>query len=205
MAYVETRPITYGSAADNFMTGGLVAGGGTSSNVHFSTAASDPTGLDFYGAVRMYGLAGNDTMYGTIHSDTLVGGDGNDLLRGGAGCDQLYGGNGNDTFYFTLGDLGTSHASAQTASAWDSHTGGDMIMDFEGAGVAGGDFISFNGFGTTAQGASLTYLGTVTGFSTAAVYQVHAAAAKGGGYTLFTVQNADHSTTHLAAGDYSFA
>ena len=201
MAYVNPSPINNGTAAGDVINGGA-GGAKITAGLHLTTADNGLT--DSLGGLRAYGLAGNDSLSGTAHSDTLVGGAGKDLLRGGAGCDQLYGSAGNDAFYFKLGDLGTSHASAQTAASWNSHTGGDMIMDFEGAGRAGGDFIAFNGFGTTAQGASLTYLGTVTGFSTAAVYQVHAAAVKGGGYTLFTVQNADHSATHLAAGDYNF-
>jgi Ca2+-binding RTX toxin-like protein len=199
MAYVETKPITYGTAAGETMSGGGIGNNAVSAGVKFSTA---PSGLtDSLGGVRFYGMAGNDVLLGTTHSDTLNGGDGNDVIRGGAGCDQLYGGAGNDSFYFKVGDLGTSTTSSLTASAWTSQAGGDMIMDFQGAGVAGGDFLSFNGFGTVAQGASLTYLGQVAGFPTAAVYQVHAAS---GGNTLFTVQNMDLSATKLAVGDYAF-
>ena len=202
MAYVNPSPINYGTAGNNSINGGA---NGATNTAGLQLTTADNGFTDSVGGLRAFGLAGNDTLGGTAHSDTLVGGDGNDLLRGGAGCDQLYGGADNDSFYIKFGDLGTSHASAQTASAWNSHTGGDMIMDFEGAGRAGGDFISFNGFGTAAAGATLTYLGASSSLSTAAVYQVHAAAAMGGGYTLLTVQNMDHaSTTHLAAGDYAF-
>ena len=209
MPYVDTKPITYGTSAGEFINGGGIPNGGAASaGVKFSNAPS-VGGLDSVGAVRLYGLAGNDTLYGTAHSDTLVGGDGTDLLRGGAACDQLYGNGGSDQFFFKLGDLGTTYASgtAVTAAMWNPATGGDMIMDFQGAGgyfSGNNDFVSFNGFGTVAQGAYVEYLGTVTNFASAAVYAVHAAPVKGGGINLFTVQLDGGASTHLVSGDYQF-
>jgi serralysin len=71
----------------------------------------------------IFGNTGNDTLYGGAGNDILNGGTGVDLLLGGAGNDTLVGGTGNDSFYFAAG------------------SGKDTILQFEGAGVAGGDLI----------------------------------------------------------------
>ena len=144
-AYVNPSPINYGTAAGDNINGGA-NGTNITAGLHATTADNGLT--DSLGGLRIYGLAGNDTLAGTAHSDTLVGGDGTDLLRGGVGCDQLYGGAGSDQFYFKAGDLGTTYASGMvvTAAMWNTHTGGDMIMDFQGAGgffATNNDIISF--------------------------------------------------------------
>jgi Ca2+-binding RTX toxin-like protein len=137
---------------------------------------------------RIYGVNGNDTLLGGAGNDTISGGNGNDVIRGGTGVDLMYGGAGNDVFYFSKGEI--------------SHTdiGGDTIMDFQGAGVVGGDFISFNGFGTIAAGASLTYIGQSSVNSLIKFYNVHGSAASGAGDSFLTIITA----TKLAAGDYAF-
>ena len=206
MAYTQTMPITYGTAGNDSISGGGITAATT--GVLYSTATG-VDGLDSTGAVRIYGGAGNDTLYGTVHSDTLVGGAGTDLLRGGAACDQLYGNAGSDQFFFKAGDLGTTYASGTvvTASMWNPATGGDMIMDFQGAGgyfATNNDFVSFNGFGTAAQGAYVEYLGVYAPMPSVAVYAVHAAPVKGGGINLFTVQLDGGASTHLVSGDYQF-
>ena len=210
MAFVETKPITYGTAGNDYISGGGIAS--ANGPVPATSGVKYATGLDFNGnagAVRLYGGEGNDTLYGTNMCDTLVGGGGTDLLRGGLGCDQLYGNAGSDQFYFRFGDLGTTYVAGTvvTAAMWNPQTGGDMIMDFQGAGrwfATNNDFISFNGFGTAAEGARVDYLGTVAGFPTAAVYAVTAAATKGGGINLFTVQLDGGGATQLVSGDYQF-
>lgn len=209
MAYVVTSPINNGTSGGDTINGGAGPGAITA-GLHLTTADNGLT--DSLGGLRAYGLGGNDSLAGTAHSDTLVGGDGNDVLRGGVGCDQLYGGAGSDSFVFKTSDLGTTYSSSTTVTAamWNSHTGGDMIMDFQGVGgyfASNNDILSFSGFGTTAQGAHIDYLGTVTGFATSQVYAVHAAAAMGGGVNLIAVQmdlTSAHTGTHLVAGDYQF-
>src|SRR4051794_3845698 len=119
MAYVETKPITHGTAGNDVISGGSIIA--ATAGVLYSTATG-VDGLDSVGAVRLYGDAGNDSLYGTLHSDTLMGGAGNDYLRGGVGCDQLYGDQpggvvGNDTFYFKAGDLGTKYAAGTVLAA----------------------------------------------------------------------------------------
>src|SRR5262249_30596997 len=75
---------------------------------------------------------GNNTLRGVGGNDTLGGGLGNDTLNGGANTDTLTGGLGDDTFVF-----------ATPAEAGNGATR-DVITDFQGAGVAGGDVIDVN-------------------------------------------------------------
>lgn len=72
------------------------------------------------------GSSYNDTITGSANDDVLRGGAGNDVIKGGLGDDALYGGTGNDIFVY------------------GATPGNDVIMDFEGAGVAGGDTIQIN-------------------------------------------------------------
>lgn len=162
------------------------------------------------GADRLDGGAGNDTLIGAGGGDTLIGRDGDDRLYGGAGRDvliggggndYLYGGGGNDTFIFRFSD----------GNAWSPSTGGDTIMDFQGAGgrygsdaLVANDFIAFTGFGTIASGAHLDYVGTSSKLQTLQFYKVWADAAHGGGFVVLAVNMADHANAHLTLGDYNF-
>lgn len=94
------------------------------------------------GADMLYGNSGNDTLIGgngttdpTSNSDTLYGGSGNDILYGNGGNDWLIGGPGQDTIYGGLGE-------DRILEGWSGPGNGpnvDIIIGFEGAGVAGGD------------------------------------------------------------------
>ena len=99
------------------------------------------------------GLDGDDILYGGAGDDILEGGgSGNDFLSGGAGddelvgydgADRLRGDSGNDKFKFFLGSFEPSSPLATV----------DVVLDFERAGVLGGDqiellnsgYLSFNG------------------------------------------------------------
>lgn len=96
------------------------------------------TGPDKYGIVQ--GNGGTE--------DRMAGGAGKDILQGHAKFNQYYGGGGDDTFKLV----------AKFAVAEGTHDGASLkfadqfayITDFAGAGVAGGDFMAFDGFdGTT--------------------------------------------------------
>lgn len=106
--------------------------------------ADSLTGGD--GNDRIVGGAGNDTMLGNAGSDTLIGGDGVDIVRGGFGADHLTGGAGNDRFQFFKNEV---------AGSYDLVTGvgGDVIFDFTGAGAPGGDQVELYGF----TGGTLTF------------------------------------------------
>ena len=95
------------------------------------------------------GGSANDSLNGGAGDDRLIGGAGNDVLTGGTGADRIFGGAGNDTFLIRAGDLATGSAK-------------DQIIDFEGAGVAGGDLLRLVGFDA---GATLVHLGESAGIS----------------------------------------
>ncbi|MFB0871988.1 MULTISPECIES: hypothetical protein [unclassified Sphingobium] len=96
-------------------------------------------------AMQITGGAGNDIITGGSGPDIIIGGLGQDVLNGGAGNDQiiggldgdtLSGGAGNDVFTFTY-NTPRSDSSPSTI---------DTILDFEGAGVTGGDKIDLPGY-----------------------------------------------------------
>ncbi|MCD6035256.1 MAG: 5-Nucleotidase domain protein [Rickettsiales bacterium] len=96
---------------------------------------------------------GNDFLYGDFDSDVVYGGTGNDYLRGGKGDDLVWGGDGNDYIAGDLGNdvlwgddsmLGFAFSSGADTFAIGANTGQDTIMDFQGAGVAGGDILQIS-------------------------------------------------------------
>lgn len=97
------------------------------------------------------GTSGNNVLVGLAPgqlsggngSDNIHGSSGNDVITGGGGNDFLWGGAGDDTFLFHAADV-------------NGNTGYDKIFDFEGAGVAHGDRLTFYGFGV---GSSITLVG----------------------------------------------
>ena len=64
------------------------------------------------------------------------------LLDGGGSADTITGDAGDDTFVLHAGEAN-----------------GDTITDFAGNGAGAGDTLNFVGFGTAAQGATLTQIG----------------------------------------------
>jgi Ca2+-binding RTX toxin-like protein len=88
----------------------------------------------------LFGLDGNDIMNGDAGSDELFGGEGNDIMNGGAGADELEGeegadritgGSDDDQFNFNAGAFQPDSTFALR----------DVVLDFQGAGLAGGDVI----------------------------------------------------------------
>ena len=78
------------------------------------------------------------TISGNNGDDIIVGDETASVIDGNGGADTLIGGLGNDTFDFNeMGDSGTNLATC------------DIIFDFEGGGVAGGDIIDLGGIGGT--------------------------------------------------------
>jgi serralysin len=152
-----------GNSGNNILDGGAGADvlmGGTGNDAYFVDNAGD---LVFENAGE-----GNDTVFASINytltanvenlilqgSDNLVGSgnnltnaifgnSGNNVLDGRAGADVLQGNAGNDTFVFRAGEAD-----------------GDAVVDFTGNGASAGDLLTFVGFGTVAQGATFTQIGT---------------------------------------------
>jgi subtilisin family serine protease/Ca2+-binding RTX toxin-like protein len=96
----------------------------TSSVTH--TLAAQVERLDLSGVLALNGTG--NTLDNVLNGNAAV-----NTLAGGAGKDVLTGGGGDDSFLFRPGEVG-----------------GDSILDFTGAGSAGGDFLKFIGFGTGA-------------------------------------------------------
>jgi Ca2+-binding RTX toxin-like protein len=102
-------------------------------------------------ADRLIGLGGNDFLFGTGGDDLIEGGDGDDALNGGTGDDVIEGGAGDDSILGDEGFFGVIGADTLTGGggndqfAWFVGTSDstslvqDVVTDFEGAGVAGGD------------------------------------------------------------------
>ena len=141
--------IKIGTPPTGAATGTYVAGG-----------AGDDT-IDKNGTTTAWQIAGgggndylrggsaNDSLNGGAGDDRLIGGGGNDVLTGGTGADRIFGGAGADTFLIRAGDLATGTVK-------------DQIIDFEGAGVSGGDMLRLVGFDA---GANLVHLSEVGGVS----------------------------------------
>jgi len=92
------------------------------------------------GGMALLGGAGDDSLVGGQLADRLIGGAGDDTIHGGAGDDAIEGGGGQDflaggpgedLFVFTARDVPQSTPASP-----------DLILDFEGAGIPGGDRIA---------------------------------------------------------------
>ncbi len=110
-----------GAHTDAAETGSDLLSGGAGNDIIFGNGGNDTL---YGGEATSSSLdSGNDTLFGGVGNDLIFGHDGNDLIVGGAGQDSLYGGGGNDTY----------------AIGWYNQV--DVIYQFEGKGIAGGDIL----------------------------------------------------------------
>ena len=96
---------------------------------------------------RVNGGGGADTIYGGEGDDTLSGDDGDDRLYGGFGTDVLAGGGGTNAFVFgiILGfNPGPGAFSAGVVDTGLGEGARDIITDFAGASLPGGDVIDLS-------------------------------------------------------------
>jgi Ca2+-binding RTX toxin-like protein len=95
---------------------------------------------------RLLGGVGADRLEGDSGSDFLDGGEGTDTLVGGLEGDRLRGGAGADVFHIDHGLVGGRLSRFDLSQPpLDLTTGNyDRILDFEGAGVPGGDVVRLN-------------------------------------------------------------
>ncbi len=136
---------TTGLSVDLSQISVIVGGSGT-------TAATSDT---ITGVFNFIGGSGNDIIIGRGGTNDLRGGAGNDTIGGSLGVDTLTGGADDDTFLFT--DVRDSRGN-----------GMDTILDFEGAGAAGGDLLDF----IALLGTGYTFLGQAARFDLGAANQV---------------------------------
>ncbi|MEK7456997.1 MAG: calcium-binding protein, partial [Pseudomonadota bacterium] len=115
--------VTWIDAAGQLQTDFLYLNGAAATNNMTITGGA--------GADIITGGSGNDIIIGGAGQDILVGGAGDDQIIGGLDGDTLTGGAGNDIFTLTY-NTPRSDSSPSTI---------DVILDFEGAGIAGGDRI----------------------------------------------------------------
>lgn len=96
-----------------------------------------------YGADSVLGNGGDDSLYGggsvadpSDLGDTINGGAGNDQIFGNGGADNLNGAEGNDSLHGGVGD---------DLYVFDSGSGIDTVLHFEGSNAAGGDLLLIHG------------------------------------------------------------
>ncbi|MCD6035255.1 MAG: hemolysin expression modulating protein [Rickettsiales bacterium] len=104
------------------------------------------------GADKLYGDRANDSIDGNDGNDYIRGGKGNDIVSGGAGSDYIAGDRGNDTLLGDLAITDEANPASRDIFAFDIDSGQDIIIDFQGAGVEGGDILEFS----SALGLSVT-------------------------------------------------
>ena len=137
----ELSDVMHGNALDNILDGG--AGGSDQIN---GADGSDTASYAFSRRGVLINLASQATVDG-VDSDTLssienaIGSKFADRIVAGADANRLEGSDGNDTFVFRRG-----------------HANSDIVVDFNGNGGAAGNSFELIGFGTLADGASLTQL-----------------------------------------------
>ena len=135
-----------GGAGNDFLDGSIgndaIFGGAGFDTAIYSTLAGSLTAaansVEMFSVVNLVATAGPDVLIGTSAPDTITGGAGSDTITTGLGNDTIR--------YNTIADGGTflfnfnSNASFNNAVA----AGGfDIITDFTGLGVAGGDIFDF--------------------------------------------------------------
>jgi Ca2+-binding RTX toxin-like protein len=148
----DGRDAIHGEDGNDIIDGGngsdTILSGGNGNDIVRGGAGNDTLDGDA-GVDQLFGGIGNDDLFGEDGNDLLYGEDGNDLVEGLDGNDQLFGGNGRDEL---IGDAG---ADRQTGGAGEDEftfflgsfnpsspfSAPDTVLDFEGAGVAGGDEI----------------------------------------------------------------
>jgi len=196
--------LLYGSSLNDSLDGGDTIFGGAGGDQIYGAAGNDVLyGGDGVvsltdGNDTIYGGAGADTIYGNAGNDILIGGggvndtaDGADVLIGGAGNDLLLGNGGNDRLFGLTGDDTLAGGVGDDTYYFGFGNGDDLVVGFEGAGVAGGDTLSFlSGVFATAQAA----LAAVTYSNGAAQFNL------GNGDTVTLTNIAANS---LTAGDIS--
>ena len=130
-------PVLAGGDGDDIVRGG--AGDdtldGDAGNDSLFGGVGDDTLFGLEGADTMFGEGGSDELFGGRGRDSLSGGAGDDEIEGEEAADTLEGGGGNDQFNFNAG-------SFQPDSTFGAR---DVVLDFQRAGLAGGDVIQLSG------------------------------------------------------------
>lgn len=95
-------------------------------------------------ADKLHGQKGNDVLTGNAGNDYIEGNQGKDKLLGGAGDDTMHGGLDRDTL---VGESGNDYLYGGTGNDvffFNTNSGHDFVMDFQGAGKKLGDVIQIS-------------------------------------------------------------
>jgi Ca2+-binding RTX toxin-like protein len=150
------RDALIGEAGNDVVNGGAdddtAVSGGDGNDAVYGGAGDDTVdgdaGNDLMrggaGDDTLFGGDGNDAMFGDAGEDEVFGGEGNDQLNGGAGPDELEGEEGADR---TEGGAGIDQFNLFTSAFQPDSTFAvrDVVLDFQGAGRAGGDVLQLSG------------------------------------------------------------
>lgn len=111
---------------------------GIGSDIIYGDAGDDT--INAYGQAIIYGGSGDDCLVTDIFNDQVSGGignddistwDGDDLIYGGSGSDNIDAGEGNDIIVGGLDDDYIWGGEGQDIFIFDSHSGSDVIYDFQ--------------------------------------------------------------------------
>lgn len=128
--------------------------------------------------------------------DKISGGAGNDYMQGQAAFNQYNGGAGGDTFIINAKFADQSGAFQGSSTAFANQFA--YITDFQGAGVAGGDQIAFDGF----DALSLSLIKTTTSGTAGAVVYVYSVTSETGNVYNFTINSLNGDA--LTSADFNF-
>jgi len=154
----EGADMLMGGAGDDLIVGNhhdLINGGDGDDKLYLDVQDPMDIGMGFYlmdgqSIEALYGSLGDDRLeIGTSYGARVEAGSGNDYINGGTGNDTLSGGAGNDTVFGGDDRLVDDEGSNVMWGGAGNDTFGfnrwhqtNSIMDFEGAGAAGGDVIN---------------------------------------------------------------
>lgn len=139
--------------------------------------------------------------YGVIQGDggakdKISGGAGNDYMQGHAAFNQYYGGADGDTFIINAKFADQAGAFQGTSTVFANQFA--YITDFQGAGVAGGDQLAFDGF----DASSLTLIKTSASGTPGATVYVYSVTSESGHVYNFTINSLNGEA--LTATDFNF-
>lgn len=154
----------------SLVSGSLVGRTATGVDIGTDTVRNFEIVVGSDAADQIFGGKAAETLNGGAGGDELQGGGGDDALDGGDGADVLSGGLGADTV-----DCGLTDGAIDTIvflSTTESPAAGfDTVVNFEGGGAVGGDWIDLRAIdairSTTSLNEAFTFVGTAAFSATA--------------------------------------
>ena len=149
-----------GGAGDDTIDGGagndtLIGGAGIDTASYASATSAVTVSLATTSSQNTGGagsdiLSGFENLTGSNFADKLTGSSAANVIDGGAGADRITGAGGADVLFGGLGDDTFSYAALLDSGP--SAAARDVIRDFQGAGLTGGDLIDLSAIDAIAGG-----------------------------------------------------